>query len=149
MDRIDLDAYCTGCNSDQGTREHDHSPHRWTPPHHDNLWCDICWDWQRPLEDRIKGLARRGQKAAESDATSERFIRGSDPEFPFELGNTGYQSDADRLRAIEDHVKRVSRLGDPNYEKSGYAPRKIELAELVVALGTLYLAERKRQELDT
>lgn len=87
---------------------------------------------------------------AESEAPHEHFIGGSDPEFPFELGDTAFQSDADRVRAIEQHVKNARYLGrDPNYEKSGYAPRKIELAELVVALGTLYLAEHKSQELDT
>lgn len=43
--RLDLDKYCTRCDSDQYT----------TDDKHDQLlWCALCWDWQRRIGSRLR-----------------------------------------------------------------------------------------------
>lgn len=53
---MDVEAYCTGCNSDQHTRL--------DPERHPHLrWCDLCWAWQKPLSPRVRKLVLLGLEA--------------------------------------------------------------------------------------
>jgi hypothetical protein len=60
-------------------------------------------------------------------------------ECPYPLGDSAYPTPEARRDAILALVRRARELRDPNYVKSGYAPRKAELAEQVVVLGEALL----------
>lgn len=52
---IDVDAYCTSCNSDQHTTDKER--------HQNMRWCTLCRNWQQELSPRIKALVVAGQEA--------------------------------------------------------------------------------------
>lgn len=81
---IDLDRYCTGCNSDKHTE-----------PRYDDvslLWCGVCWDWQKPLAPQIKNLliASCAKSSGNPGVTFESFeIDGEETEDGITVGVGG------------------------------------------------------------